>query len=81
MGGVSASFAFLGDIIMAEPGALIGFAGQRVIKQTIGADLPAGFQRAEFLLEKGSIDMVVNRTSMKQTLTHLLTMFKKEKIS
>lgn len=81
MGGVSASFAFLGDIIMAEPGALIGFAGQRVIKQTIGADLPAGFQRAEFLLEKGSIDMVVNRTTMKQTLTHLLSMFKKEKIS
>ncbi len=81
MGGVSASFAFLGDIIMAEPGALIGFAGQRVIKQTIGADLPEGFQRAEFLLEKGSIDMVVNRSDMKQTLTHLVTMFKKEKIS
>ncbi len=81
MGGVSASFAFLGDIIMAEPGALIGFAGQRVIKQTIGADLPAGFQRAEFLLEKGSIDMVVNRSDMKQTLTHLLSMFRKEKIS
>jgi acetyl-CoA carboxylase carboxyl transferase subunit beta len=81
MGGVSASFAFLGDIIMAEPGALIGFAGQRVIKQTIGADLPAGFQRAEFLLEKGSIDMVVNRSNMKQTLTDLLKMFRKEKIS
>ncbi|MBU0924850.1 acetyl-CoA carboxylase, carboxyltransferase subunit beta [bacterium] len=81
MGGVSASFAFLGDIIMAEPGALIGFAGQRVIKQTIGADLPAGFQRAEFLLEKGSIDMVVNRAEMKQTLTNLLKMFQKEKIS
>jgi acetyl-CoA carboxylase carboxyl transferase subunit beta len=81
MGGVSASFAFLGDIIMAEPGALIGFAGQRVIKQTIGADLPAGFQRAEFLLEKGSIDMVVNRSQMKQTLTDLLSMFQKEKIS
>ncbi|AXX89074.1 acetyl-CoA carboxylase, carboxyltransferase subunit beta [Arcobacter suis] len=81
MGGVSASFAFLGDIIMAEPGALIGFAGQRVIKQTIGADLPAGFQRAEFLLEKGSIDMVVSRSNMKQTLTHLLSMFQKEKIS
>jgi acetyl-CoA carboxylase carboxyl transferase subunit beta len=81
MGGVSASFAFLGDIIMAEPGALIGFAGQRVIKQTIGADLPAGFQRAEFLLEKGSIDMVVNRSDMKQTLTDLLSMFQKEKIS
>ncbi len=77
MGGVSASFAFLGDIIMAEPGALIGFAGQRVIKQTIGADLPEGFQRAEFLLEKGSIDMVVNRSDMKRTLSDLLTMFKK----
>lgn len=81
MGGVSASFAFLGDIIMAEPGALIGFAGQRVIKQTIGADLPEGFQRAEFLLEKGSIDMVVNRSAMKQTLTDLLRMFSKEKIA
>lgn len=82
MGGVSASFAFLGDIIMAEPGALIGFAGQRVIKQTIGADLPEGFQRAEFLLEKGSIDMVVSRTKMKQTLSDLLTIFKnEEKIS
>lgn len=78
MGGVSASFAFLGDIIIAEPGALIGFAGQRVIKQTIGADLPEGFQRAEFLLEKGSIDMVVNRAKMKKTLSDLLTMFYKE---
>ncbi len=77
MGGVSASFAFLGDIIMAEPGALIGFAGQRVIKQTIGADLPEGFQRAEFLLEKGSIDMVVSRNDMKQILSDLLTMFSK----
>ena len=77
MGGVSASFAFLGDIIMAEPGALVGFAGQRVIKQTIGADLPEGFQRAEFLLEKGSIDMVVNRTDMKKTLSDLLKMFYK----
>ena len=75
MGGVSASFAMLGDIIMAEPGALIGFAGQRVIKQTIGADLPEGFQRAEFLLEKGSIDMVINRNDMKKTLSDLLTMF------
>ena len=81
MGGVSASFAFLGDIIMAEPGALIGFAGQRVIKQTIGADLPEGFQRAEFLLDKGSIDMVVNRADMKQTLSDLLKMFEKENAS
>ncbi len=77
MGGVSASFAFLGDIIMAEPGALVGFAGQRVIKQTIGTDLPEGFQRAEFLLEKGSIDMVVSRNDMKQTLADLLSMFYK----
>jgi acetyl-CoA carboxylase carboxyl transferase subunit beta len=74
MGGVSASFAMLGDIIMAEPGALVGFAGQRVIKQTIGSDLPEGFQRAEFLLEKGSIDMVVNRNDLKQTLSDLLKM-------
>nr|WP_228201285.1 acetyl-CoA carboxylase, carboxyltransferase subunit beta [Aliarcobacter skirrowii] len=81
MGGVSASFAFLGDIIMAEPGALIGFAGQRVIKQTIGADLPEGFQRAEFLLEKGSIDMVVNRKDMKKTISDLLTIFGQKKIS
>lgn len=81
MGGVSASFAFLGDIIMAEPGALIGFAGQRVIKQTIGADLPEGFQRAEFLLEKGSIDMVVNRKDMKKIISDLLTIFGQKKIS
>ncbi len=74
MGGVSASFAMLGDIIIAEPGALIGFAGQRVIKQTIGSDLPEGFQRAEFLLEKGSIDMVVNRNEMQKTLGDLLRM-------
>jgi acetyl-CoA carboxylase carboxyl transferase subunit beta len=72
MGGVSASFATLGDIIIAEPGSLIGFAGQRVIKQTIGSDLPDGFQRAEFLLEKGSIDMIVNRNELKDTLSDLL---------
>lgn len=77
-GGVSASFAFLGDILMAEPGALIGFAGARVIKQTIGADLPDGFQRAEFLLEHGSIDMVTQRSDMKKTLGDLLSIFKKE---
>ena len=72
MGGVSASFAFLGDIIMAEPGALVGFAGQRVIKQTIGADLPEGFQRAEFLLSHGLIDMIVTRTEMKKVVADLL---------
>ncbi len=75
MGGVSASFAMLGDVIIAEPGALIGFAGQRVIKQTIGSDLPEGFQRAEFLLEKGSIDMVVNRNELKKTLSDLMKLF------
>jgi len=71
-GGVSASFAFLGDVIIAEPGAMIGFAGARVIKQTIGADLPDGFQSAEFLLEHGSIDMVVNRNELKETISKLL---------
>ena len=76
MGGVSASFATLGDIIIAEPGALIGFAGQRVIEQTIGSALPDGFQRAEFLLEKGSIDMIVNRNDLKKTLSDLLTLMK-----
>jgi len=76
MGGVSASFATLGDIIIAEPGALIGFAGQRVIEQTIGSELPDGFQRAEFLLEKGSVDMIVNRNELKKTLADLLTLLK-----
>jgi acetyl-CoA carboxylase carboxyl transferase subunit beta len=76
-GGVSASFAFLGDILMAEPGALIGFAGARVIKQTIGKDLPDGFQKSEFLLEHGSIDMVTHRNDMKKTIGDLLYLFKK----
>ncbi len=78
MGGVSASFAMIGDIIMAEPGALIGFAGQRVIKQTIGADLPEGFQRSEFLLEHGLIDMIVDRSDMKKTIFDLLKMLWRE---
>ena len=76
MGGVSASFATLGDVIIAEPGALVGFAGQRVIEQTIGSALPDGFQRAEFLLEKGSIDMIVNRNDLKNTLSDLLKLLK-----
>ncbi|AZV45767.1 acetyl-CoA carboxylase carboxyl transferase subunit beta [Nautilia sp. PV-1] len=71
-GGVSASFAFLGDFIIAEPGAIIGFAGPRVIKQTIGEDLPKGFQRAEFLLEHGLIDMVIKRNELKDTIANLL---------
>lgn len=73
-GGVSASFAFLGDIIIAEPGAIIGFAGPRVIKQTIGADLPKGFQTAEFLLQHGLIDMVVHRKELKKTLSDISKM-------
>jgi len=79
MGGVSASFAMLGDIIMAEPGALIGFAGQRVIKQTVGVDLPEGFQRSEFLLEHGLIDMIVERGDMHQTLSDLFKLFKRDR--
>lgn len=71
-GGVSASFAMQGDVILAEPGAVIGFAGQRVIKQTIGQDLPEGFQTAEFLLEKGQLDDVVPRASLRDTTSRLL---------
>ena len=68
MGGVSASFAMIGDIVIAEPGALIGFAGPRVIEQTVREKLPEGFQRAEFLLEKGAIDMIVDRRQLKDEL-------------
>lgn len=71
-GGVTASFASLGDIILAEPGAMIGFAGQRVIEQTIGEKLPEGFQTAEFLLEHGFIDKIVERNEMKDTLYRLI---------
>jgi len=77
MGGVSASFAWLGDVIITEPGSLIGFAGQRVIKQTIGTDLPDGFQRAEFLLEHGLIDMIVQRNEMKKCISDMLVFFGK----
>ena len=72
MGGVTASFASLGDIMLAEPGALIGFAGQRVIEQTIGESLPKGFQRAEFQLSHGFIDAVVPRGRMRAQLSRLL---------
>ena len=71
-GGVTASFGMLGDVILAEPGALIGFAGPRVIKQTIGEDLPAGFQRAEFLMEKGFVDRIVPRIVLKNELYNLI---------
>ena len=73
-GGVTASYAMLGDIHIAEPGALIGFAGQRVIEQTIREKLPEGFQRAEYLLQHGMIDMVVHRKELKATLARLLGM-------
>lgn len=73
LGGVSASFAMLGDINIAEPKALIGFAGPRVIEQTVREKLPEGFQRSEFLLEKGAIDMIVKRADMRQTLASLLS--------
>jgi len=71
-GGTTASYAMLGDINIAEPKALIGFAGPRVIKQTIGRDLPKGFQRSEFLLEKGFVDMIVNRKELKDKISLLL---------
>ncbi|MES2305980.1 MAG: acetyl-CoA carboxylase, carboxyltransferase subunit beta [Gemmatimonadota bacterium] len=79
-GGVSASFAMQGDVILAEPGAVIGFAGERVIKMTIGQDLPEGFQTAEFLLEKGQIDDVVPRASLRETTARLLRHFQGHKI-
>jgi acetyl-CoA carboxylase carboxyl transferase subunit beta len=75
-GGVTASYAMLGDINMAEPGALIGFAGPRVIKETIKKDLPKGFQRAEFLLDSGFLDFIVDRRLLRQRLMELLVLFK-----
>jgi acetyl-CoA carboxylase carboxyl transferase subunit beta len=75
-GGVTASFAMLGDVNMAEPGALIGFAGPRVIEQTIRQKLPEGFQRSEFLLERGMLDMVVPRSELKKTIARCLTYFR-----
>jgi acetyl-CoA carboxylase carboxyl transferase subunit beta len=75
-GGVTASFASLGDIILAEPKAMIGFAGQRVIKQTIGEELPEGFQTAEFLLEHGFIDKIVERKDLKDTISDLIQFHK-----
>lgn len=74
-GGVSASYGMLGDVIIAEPGALIGFAGPRVIEQTINKKLPPGFQRSEFLLEKGFLDMIVKRNELKDTLFNLINWF------
>jgi len=73
-GGITASFGSIGDVIMAEPGALIGFAGPRVIKETIGRDLPEGFQTSEFLLEKGFVDMIVHRKKMKDKIKDVADM-------
>ena len=77
-GGVTASFASLGDIILAEPKALIGFAGPRVIEQTIKQKLPVGFQSSEFLLEHGFIDKIVERKDMKETIANLIRLHKKD---
>jgi len=77
MGGVSASFAFIGDAVLAEPGALIGFAGPRVIEQTVRETLPEGFQRSEFLLEKGAIDMIVDRRQLREKTARLITLLKR----
>jgi len=74
MGGVSASFAFMGDVVIAEPKALVGFAGPRVIEQTVREKLPEGFQRAEFLLEKGAIDMIVDRRKMREEIARVLAL-------
>ena len=78
MGGVSASFAFVADLVLAEPGALIGFAGPRVIEQTVREKLPEGFQRAEFLLDKGALDMIVDRRQLRDELARLLAMLTRQ---
>ncbi|TSE25727.1 Acetyl-coenzyme A carboxylase carboxyl transferase subunit beta [Tepidimonas sediminis] len=78
MGGVSASFAFMGDVVIAEPKALIGFAGPRVIENTVRVKLPEGFQRAEFLLQKGAIDMICDRRELRATIANLLALLTRQ---
>ena len=78
MGGVSASFAFVGDVVIAEPKALVGFAGQRVIKNTVREELPEGFQRAEFLMQKGAIDMIVDRRQLRSMIARQLAMLQRQ---
>ena len=78
MGGVSASFAFMGDVVVAEPNALIGFAGPRVIEQTVREKLPEGFQRAEFLQEKGAIDIVIDRREMRKELASIIALLTRQ---
>lgn len=80
MGGVSASFAFLGDVVVAEPKALIGFAGPRVIENTVREKLPEGFQRAEFLMQKGAVDMIVDRRKMREELAHILALLQNQSV-
>jgi acetyl-CoA carboxylase carboxyl transferase subunit beta len=80
-GGVTASYAMLGDIQIAEPGALIGFAGQRVIENTIREKLPEGFQRAEYLLEHGMLDMVVPRKDLRATLSRLVSLLMRQRVA
>jgi len=77
-GGVTASYGMLGDVQIAEPGALIGFAGPRVIEQTVRETLPEGFQRSEFLLEKGAIDMIVDRRQLRAKVARIITLLKRE---
>jgi acetyl-CoA carboxylase carboxyl transferase subunit beta len=78
MGGVSASFAFMGDVVIAEPKALIGFAGPRVIENTVREKLPEGFQRAEFLMQKGAVDMIVDRRKMREEIARLLALLQNQ---
>jgi acetyl-CoA carboxylase carboxyl transferase subunit beta len=80
MGGVSASFAFMGDVVIAEPKALIGFAGPRVIENTVREKLPEGFQRAEFLVQKGAVDMIVDRREMRAEIAHLLALLQNQSV-
>ena len=78
MGGVSASFAFVADVVVAEPGALIGFAGPRVIEQTVRETLPEGFQRAEFLVEKGALDLIIDRRQLRDEIANLLALLTRQ---
>jgi acetyl-CoA carboxylase carboxyl transferase subunit beta len=78
MGGVSASFAFIGDVVIAEPKALIGFAGPRVIENTVREKLPEGFQRSEFLLQKGALDMIIDRRELRMTVARLIAMLQRQ---
>jgi acetyl-CoA carboxylase carboxyl transferase subunit beta len=80
MGGVSAGFAFMGDVVIAEPKALIGFAGPRVIESTVRVTLPEGFQRAEFLQQKGAVDFICDRRELRQRVAHVLAMLLRQPV-